>query len=206
MISAKTATLLLVLAFSISIASAEELRFHEYDYSNIDTLSISAKIGTITVEPSTSGKFEVELLISDEKNRRWFRRLPDTSAMDVNSVRRGNDLRLSFDHKDVKTDWVVRVPEIDRIHIELGVGTIEVMDIASAINADVGVGTIEIHTPANSAGVVDLSVGVGDTVITGSSNNNSRRALVSSESTALGQGNKTVKARVGVGSIEVKLL
>lgn len=205
MISAKTATLLLVLAISISMASAEELRFHEYDDSNTDTLSISAKIGT-TVVPSTLGKLKVELLISDERNRRWFRRLHDTSAMDVNSVRRGNDLRLSFDHKDVKTDWVIRVPKIDRIDIELGVGTIEVMDIASAINADVGVGTIEVHTLANSAGVVDLFVGVGDTVITGSSNINSRRALVSSENTAIGQGDKTVKARVGVGSIEVKLL
>lgn len=101
---------------------------------------------------------------------------------------------------------MIRVPKIDRIDIELGVGTIEVMDIASAINADVGVGTIEVHTLANSAGVVDLFVGVGDTVITGSSNINSRRALVSSENTAIGQGDKTVKARVGVGSIEVKLL
>jgi hypothetical protein len=206
MISVKTTAVFILLAFSISLASAEESRFHEYDYNNVDTLSISARVGTVIVEPSTSGKFEVELHISDENNPRWFRRSPDTSRMDLNSVRRGNELRLNFDHKDVKTDWVVRVPELGRIDIELGVGTVEVLDLAAGINADVGVGTIEIRTPVDSAGVVDLSVGVGDTVINGGNNRNSRRALVSSESSAMGQGNNTVKARVGVGSIEVELL
>jgi hypothetical protein len=205
MISLKTASIFFLLAFSISLASADETRTHEFDASDVDTLRIDARVGMIIVEPSRSGKFEVELLISNEKKRRWFSRTPDTSSMDLKSSQRGSQLRLSFDHKDVKTDWVVRVPDILQIEIELGVGTVETYGIAAAFITDVGVGTIDIRTPADSAGLVELSVGVGETAIRGGTSVNNRRSLVSSQASALGQGNSAIRAEVGVGSVEVTL-
>jgi len=205
MISLKVASIFFLLAFSISLTSADETRIHEFDTNDISALRIDARVGTIIVEPSRSGKLEVELHISNEKKRRWFSGTPDFTSMDLKSSQRGSRLRLSFDDKNVKTDWVVRVPDIQQIEIELGVGTVEMYGIAAAFITDVGVGTIDIRTPANSAGLVELSVGVGETTIRGGTSVNNRRTLVSSQASALGQGNSAIRAEVGVGSIEVTL-
>lgn len=208
MITKKAASIILLLAFSISMACADTQvsRYHEFDAGEIDTLRIDARVGTIQVEPSSSGKFEVELIITDEDQGGWFRRAPDLESMDLRSRQNGDQLRLSFNEDKVKGEWVIRVPALDQLDIELGVGTIKAYKAQFGIVADVGVGTIELQANESDIGSVDLSVGVGDTHIKGGHDTESRRAMVSSESSASGTGTLTINARAGVGKVEVELL
>lgn len=208
MITKKAASIILLLAFSISMACADTQvsRYHEFDANDIGTLRIDARVGTILVEPSTSGKFEVELTITDEDNGGWFRRAPDVDAMDLRSRQNGDQLRLSFNEDKVKGEWVIRVPSLEQLDVELGVGTIKVYMAQFGIVADVGVGTIELQANKSDIGVVDLSVGVGDTHIKGGSDTESRRAMVSSESSASGNGSLSIRARAGVGDVQAELI
>lgn len=208
MITKKAASIIVLLAFSISMACADTQvsRYHEFDANGIDTLRIDARVGTIEVEPSTSGKFEVELTITDEDSGGWFSRSPDIDNMDLRSRQSGDQLRLSFNEDKVKGEWVIRVPPLDQLDVELGVGTIKVYMAQFGIVADVGVGTIELQANESDIGSVDLSVGVGDTHIKGGRNSESRRAMVSSESSASGDGALTIRARAGVGDVQAELI
>ncbi|WP_339860085.1 hypothetical protein [Pseudohongiella acticola] len=208
MITKKAASIFLLLAFSISVACAdtEAKRYHEFDAGNIDTLRINARVGTIQVEPSSSGKFEVELTITEEDGMSWIRRSPDIDDMDLRSRQRGESLDLSFSEKKVKTDWVIRVPEIDQLDVELGVGTVKVTLAQFGIVADLGVGTIELEAHKSEIGSVALSAGVGDTSISGGTDTESKRAIVSSESSAFGNGSQSIRARAGVGDVQASLI
>lgn len=208
MITKKAASIIVLLAFSISMACADTQvsRYHEFDANGIDTLRIDARVGTIEVEPSTSGKVEVELTITDEDSGGWFSRSPDIDNMDLRSRQSGDQLRLSFNEDKVKGEWVIRVPPLDQLDVELGVGTIKVYMAQFGIVADVGVGTIELQANESDIGSVDLSVGVGDTHIKGGRNSESRRAMVSSESSASGDGALTIRARAGVGDVQAELI
>jgi len=190
----------------MACADTQVSRYHEFSANGIDTLRIDARVGTIQVEPSTSGKFEVELTITDEDNRGWFSREPDIDNMDLRSRQRGDQLRLSFNEDKVKGEWVIRVPSLDQLDVELGVGTIKVYMAQFGIVADVGVGTIELQANESDIGTVDLSVGVGDTHIKGGHNAESRRAMVSSESSASGDGSLSIRARAGVGDVQAELI
>lgn len=208
MITKKAAAVIVMLAFSISIACADSQvsRYHEFDAGNIDTLRIDARVGTVQVEPSSSGKFEVELIITDEDGGGWFRRAPDITDMDLRARHNGDLLRLSFNEDKVKGEWIVRVPELAQLDIELGVGTIKVYMAKFGIVADVGVGTIELEADKSDIGTVDLSAGVGDTHIRGGTDTESRRAMVSSESSASGTGSSAIRARAGVGDVQADLI
>jgi hypothetical protein len=208
MITKKAASIIVLLAFSISMACADTQvsRYHEFDANGIETLRIDARVGTIAVEPSTSGKFEVELTITDEDSGGWFSRTPDIDNMDLRSRQSGDQLRLSFNEDKVKGEWVIRVPSLEQLDVELGVGTIKVHMAQFGIVADVGVGTIELQANEADIGSVDLSVGVGDTHIKGGHNAESRRAMVSSESSASGDGALTIRARAGVGDVQAELI
>lgn len=208
MITKKAASIILLLAFSISIACADTQvsRYHEFDADDIHSLRIDARVGTILVEPSTSGKLEVELTITDEDGGGWFSRAPDIDNMDLRSRRSGDQLRLSFNEDKVKGEWVIKVPSLDHLDVELGVGTIKVYMAQFGIVADVGVGTIELQANKSDIGTVDLSVGVGDTHIKGGTNTESRRAMVSSESSASGSGSLSIRARAGVGDVNAELI
>lgn len=209
MITKKTASILVLLAFSISMACADTkvTRHHDFEASQTGSVRIDARVGTIHVEPSDSGNIEIELVISEEDQRGWFRRSPDITAMDLNSQQRGDQLRLSFTEKNVKTDWVVRLPSgLEQLDIELGVGEVDVRAAEFGMYVDVGVGSVNLQAMEARTGRVDLSVGVGDTIIRGGSSTESRRALVSSETSARGNGDHAVKARAGVGKVEIELM
>ncbi len=207
MITTKAVSVILLLAFSISMACAdtEVTRQHTFEGHDIGSLRFDISVGTLRVEPSDTDNIEVSLTITAE-DRGWFRRTPDVEKLDLRSSRQGDRLRLSFNEKNVKTEWVVKVPDLDQLDIELGVGTVDVFMATFGITADLGVGTINLQVEASEVDTVDLSVGVGDTQILGGHNTESHRAMVSSETSAMGSGPHLIKARAGVGDVTAELL
>jgi hypothetical protein len=205
MISKKVVSLVFILALSITVAVAEETRHHEFDATGISTLQLNMRAGTIVVEHTEENYVSVELRITKE-DRGWFRRSVDTSDMDLKADVRNSALELSFDHKDVKTQWIVKVPALSKVDIRAGVGTIDVYMVNADIDVDMGVGAIKFELARLLTGDIVLAAGVGDTTVTGASSMTSQRALVSSNLSAIGDGSLRVRANVGVGSAEVDLI
>ena len=205
MIIPKTLATFILLAASISLACADEVRHYEFPANNLQELSIEASVGEIIIESSSDDTVTVELTIKPNTRMGWFRRDPDLSTMEIDHRVRNEELILRFDEKDVTTSWLIKMPAMAHTQIDLGVGAIEIFDISSEINIDVGVGSVDIEAPGSETGYVDLTAGVGDTYISARNKTDSRRALVSSESTAQGDGNKDIRVDVGVGDVNVIL-
>lgn len=207
MITTKAASITLLLAFSISMALAdtEATRHHTFEGAEISSLRLNISVGTLRVEPSHTDDIEVTMVISAEK-KGWLRRTPDVEKMDFRSSLQGHRLRLGFNEKNVKTDWLVKVPDLDQLDIDLGIGTVDVYMATFSMAVNLGVGTINLQANASDVDTVDLSVGVGDTQVRGGRRTESQRALVSSETSALGTGSNAIRARAGVGDITAELL
>jgi hypothetical protein len=205
MISKKVVSLVFILALSITVAVAGETRHHEFDAAELSTLRLDIRVGTIVIEHTDDKNISVEFRIIKE-GRTWFRRSVDTSEMDLDVKVRDSALALSFDYKDVKTEWVVKVPALSRIDINAGVATIDVYMANADIEVDIGVGAIKLELPRSLTGEITLSAGVGDTSITGAASMTTQRSLVSSDLKARGDGTRIVRANVGVGSVEVDLI
>ncbi|MEC8860027.1 MAG: hypothetical protein VYE29_08495 [Pseudomonadota bacterium] len=208
MINVKTLGTVLLLAFSISVACADEVRRHTFDSDEIDRLDIDTNVGTLLIEQSDSGSIEVEVVIKAEDSRwslSWFDDEPDLSKVDIESRVHAGELNLGLDADDVSADWVIRIPDLDRISIQLAVGTVEIVDINSEFDIQVGVGTIDIETSRSSTGRITASAGVGDTRVRGASDTESQRVLVSSDTSGTGDGDRDLSADVGVGDIRIAL-
>ena len=201
-------TTLVLLAMTTALATAAEesvTRVHQFDAADFDSLRIDYRVGTLTLEESVNNMVEVELTIKDKEGKRWFTRSPDLQKMNLDSRSHNQQLRLEFTEKNVTTDWVVRVPDLQNLSINAGVGVIQGDLPAAVANIDLGVGTIELAARRDVTGSIDLNSGVGETVIKGVSSNERRSALVSSESSAHGDGTYSLNANVGVGEVSIQL-
>lgn len=205
MIISKTLATCVLLAASISLACADEVRNYEYPAQSLKELSLEVSVGEIIIEPSSNDTVSIELTIKPSNTGGWFSREPDLADMEIDDHTRGDELVLRFDEKDVSTIWHIKMPDIAYTNIDLGVGTIEISDIKTEFNIDVGVGTVDIEGDNSSVGHVDLTAGVGDTYVSARNKTKSRRALVSSQSTAEGEGSDAIRVDVGVGDINVVL-
>jgi hypothetical protein len=165
MIIPKTLATIVLLAASISLACADEVRHYEYPAENLKELSIEASVGEIIIEQSSDDSVSIELTIKPNTRMGWFRRDPDLSSMQIDHRVRGKELILRFDEKDVSTVWRIKMPNLDYTNIDLGVGAIEIYSVDSEFDIDVGVGSIDIEAANSTTGYVDLTAGVGDTYI-----------------------------------------
>ncbi|HBX37827.1 MAG TPA: hypothetical protein DEG76_11285 [Pseudohongiella sp.] len=208
MINLKTLATVFILAFSISVACADEVRRHTFDSNDIDRLDIDTNVGTLLIEQSQSDSIEVEVTIKAEDHGwslGWFSDEPDLSQIDIESRIRAGELNLGLDEDDISADWIIRIPDLERVSIDLGVGTVEIAGINSEFDIHVGVGTIDIETSRSSTGRISASAGVGDTRVRGAAETDSQRALVSSDTSATGDGDKDLTAEVGVGDVRIAL-
>lgn len=205
MINKKIATVVLILAFSITVATADEKRHHEFETDDISSLTVNMRAGTIVVEHNDEDYIAVELLIT-EGDRGWFTKSVDMEEMDIEVAKRNSELELTFDHKGVNSDWIIKVPALAKIEINGGAGTVEINMAEADIDANMGVGTIELQLSKALFGDIEFASGVGDTSARGANTVETQRAFVSSDLKAYGDGDLTVRANVGVGSVEADLL
>ncbi len=206
MISKRICAVVIIMAFGMSMAFADEKRSYQFDVSKISTLKVDLSIGSIVVEHSDTESIDIEMTLSGEGSR-WFRRSADLSKMDLDSDIRGSELTISFDEKGAKADLHIRLPATSELHINLGVGTVELLLAQSdLIEVDLGVGTIEIDMLKEFAGDITLSAGVGETTAKGADNVTTSRAFVSSDLSARGVGATPIQGNVGVGSASISLL
>lgn len=182
---------------------------YEYEVRDIEALHIDASVGTVRIESAEGDTITVDLVIEAKSATGWIPFLGrdrDVSGMDLTSRVRGRELWLQFDENHVTTDWVVRLPALKALRVDLGVGVIEGELPHMPADIELGVGSVELSATASSVGRIDLDAGVGDTRIRGASGTDARSALVGSESSGRGEGEHRVRIDVGVGDVSLELL
>ncbi|MGM0632337.1 MAG: hypothetical protein ACQETO_04095 [Pseudomonadota bacterium] len=200
--------LILLSVPALAGASAKEERHYEYDVSDIEALHIDASVGTIRIEPASGSTVTVDLVIEADSTASWIPFLGrdrDVSGMELTHRVRGRELRLHFDENHVTTDWVVRVPVLQTLRVDLGVGNIEGDLPRMPADIELGVGSVELSAAGAAVGRIDLDAGVGDTRIRGASGKDARSALVGSQSSGWGDGEHRIRIDVGVGDVSLSL-
>lgn len=180
------------------------LRVHTFELDDVDEIEINSTVGSIDLRLVEGKEMRVEVDIEAED--RFFRRNIDVDDIDVEVRMRGDKLILTIDEDDIKADWYIELPVVNYIDIDMGVGEIDVEIGASNLDINLGVGEIDIVAPLASTGEIEISAGVGDTSILGTTRVNNSRVIVASESEGRGEGELSIEAEVGVGDITVELL
>lgn len=197
-------------------------RVHRLALTDTSRLSLVNSVGRLNMQLGDVDQLEVTVEIKSDR-RGWFSTQRDVSNVDIDIRRRGGELRLALEEKNVSGHWRVILPRkrlglIDvnagvgelkietlaaKLEIDLGVGEVEVRSPEGIIDVDVGVGDIKIFTRQTSAGAVRASVGVGEVTISGEGVDSRGRGVVNIK--AAGRGDNDIAAAAGVGDIEIVL-
>ena len=190
--------------FGIQANAADRvIRNHSFDLEDIDEVEINNSVGSIDLRLVEGNELIIEVEI--EEDRAFFRRQVDVDDVDVEARTRGDKLILSIDEDDIKAHWYIEMPMVSAIDIDMGVGEIEAEIDGSDLEIDLGVGDVDVFAMLASTGEIEISAGVGDTHIRGVRSVESTRAVVSSESEAMGEGDASISVEVSVGDISVEL-
>lgn len=168
-------------------------------------LVFNVGVGRINVSPSADNKLHVTVKV--ENNDAFFSFFDDDIedvALEIN--RFSNRIKLSVTEGDYAETWTVYVPQVEDLDINIGVGEVEVEDVAANLDIDNGVGEVRVSSLAEFFAEVDLDSGVGETRIKATSgNHSSRRDFVSSSQNWTGSGQYSINVDVGVGESRVTL-
>ena len=192
------------MALGISMAAADEVRSHEFKADQISNLNLEVRSGHVVIEHHDDDNIYVEVRFSAD-DEGWFRRTADLSKTDIAQSFRNQTLTLGFDQKGVNTEWVIYIPVIDQVEVNLGVGAVELDIINSDISVNIGVGAVEMSLPLSHYGEIGMTAGIGETTLTGARSVQSNRALLASNLNGEGEGDRQVSVNLGVGSGEINL-
>lgn len=198
----------LVLSLAATTAMAEDVKVLEkvIDIKSFNKLILEVPVGEINVKVAKGS--DISLVVELEPDEDWLGRSSDLSDAEISVRDDGSTLKLKVDLEDdddVQQTWTVTMPAAMAVSLNLGVGSVEIDDLASDINVDLGVGEIDIGVDTSLFDSIKLDAGVGDTSIKGGKGRYERdQVLVTSSSQLHGSGKKALKANVGVGDIEVR--
>ncbi len=168
-------------------------------------LAFNVGVGSISIQPSTDNKIHVTVKIDNQDGiLSWLSEAADAAELEVDSW--NNQLQLSVSEGDYAETWVVYVPQVEAIDINIGVGEVKVSNLATDLDIDNGVGEVRVSSLAKYYAYVDLDSGVGETEINANTGNlSTNRALVSSSQKWSGNGRYSMNIDVGVGESQVDL-
>lgn len=188
-----------------SAAYAKEEVTHEYQFTvTADTeLVIENSVGEVEFVRGEDNEIHVELTIKSTEDG-WFYGGGDINAVSLVDHWRGNELNLSLEpDEDIQAHWVVTLPKMSRVDVEMGVGEIHGDLLTTDSSFDLGVGEIDLTLYGEDISRISADVGIGESTIDGFKGGRveTSRAVVSSESRADGSGNYRISADVGVGEV-----
>lgn len=187
-----------------AIASSEAERHYRFDSQNVRTLNIDNAVGQLQIKSSTDNEIRVEMRLEGKRGG-LLRRKADVSDVELDVRERGDQLYLKFQQDKVQADWVVYMPELEKLKVHVGVGTADIELANTELELRVGVGTALIHGNKNFVGQFSGSAGVGAVSVNGLDNYSSQRRVVAEDAKGSGNGDKDIKVEVGVGDIKFNL-
>lgn len=192
-----------LVSMPVSAKEGEKELTGSYNVSAKTELQIDFGVGSIRFEPTSAEQVEVTVLATADDDFNW--RKNDLDAVELVTKQRGDRLQLSVSEEDdIAYEWVVKLPQMAALDLDLGVGEVKGQLQAMDINIDVGVGEVELLVNG-AVGRINADVGVGDSVIRGLSEVESNRYMVAASSNARGSGKAKVNVDVGVGEITLTI-
>lgn len=191
----------------------------------IASISLKAAVGGVRIEQGRSDDIEVSVVLEAKRNTGVFSALPDVSKLEITAITRGDELSLEVDAKNIKEQWLVRLPKksFSAIEVTLGVGDVSVSVPAGRFDIDVGVGDATLEIPSGAiavtvgtgdariqtkladAGAIKGKTGVGSVEMTGIKGT-VKSSTVGGSVTGQGQGKQPIEATVGVGDLSLTLI
>tara|TARA_R100001509_G_C4876857_1_gene218801 strand:+ start:662 stop:1339 length:678 start_codon:yes stop_codon:yes gene_type:complete len=172
-----------------------------YIVSSDTEIRLDATVGTVELRVTEGEAVEIELRVESDDDG-WFASGGDLSEVLIKGERSGNQLEISATpHDDMSQHWKVSVPRSRLLEVNLGVGEISGDLPFNNVKVDLGVGDVSLNLANGEYGLVEASVGVGDTSLRNFGNTQENRMLVTSESSYRGNGSTDVQVEVGVGDV-----
>jgi hypothetical protein len=169
-------------------------------------------VGTFQVEASDQNQVVFEL---NARCRGWWSGRCEDRARRIHIESEDHDgtLRLSVEGYPkmnaggLNLHGVLRVPRDLALHLEMGVGDLDVRDMEGDLHVELGVGDADIRSPGSAVRSVDVSTGVGDADVRTRRGGAVRRHsfISSTASWDEGRGRSEIHLKVGVGDATVRV-
>lgn len=205
--------LLLVATSPASADERETVRTIRQTFSaaELERLELDLPVGEARILGEERGDVQVVFELRCEPDRKRCAEVARDATL-VSSTRGGRlalDLR-GFDggRKDLVLRGVVRTPAGLDTRVEMGVGELEIEDLAGDIEAELGVGEMNLRLPFDAVRAASLAAGIGETNLhlPAGRYTGERSHLVGSETDwREGPGQADLDAEVGVGEVNVRL-
>ena len=177
-------------------------RVHRFDLTGIEELEINNAVGKIELRLVEGDEMRLELEIEAQEGF-FFRRSRDLDEVHLDIEERNERISLSLEEEKVSAYWIIEVPALAEIDIDMGVGEIDAEIGASRLDIELGVGEVEVFAQLAETGDIEVSSGIGDARIRGAHDVSSSRNVVSEDSEGRGEGDFAIEVEVGVGSARV---
>lgn len=193
---------LLSLPSQVTAADEEKYMSGSYPVSAESQVKISFAVGSIQFTESSGDQLEVELKATATNEGFWGGK-GDLSQVELRASQQGHWLALEVPEQDnVQLAWLVKVPQVQGLDLELGIGEVKGRLYSSDLEIDLGIGDIKL-TLLGDVKSVHVDVGIGESEIIGSQQSSRERALVTSSSQAEGQGQARVNIDAGIGDVKL---
>lgn len=198
-----TLTIGALIATSASAASAA-VKEYSIDPDGVEAVVIRAAVGTVQLREGQGDAITVRLDIEGSRTG-LLRRRADVSEMELDIDRRGSRLQLSFEEADAKADWIVELPRMGAVDVQLGVGEIRGELAGGDLDVRLGVGEVDLQLSKSAIGRIAATSGVGSARISGGDDSVESRKIVTESARSRGAGEHRVDIKVGVGEVNVQL-
>lgn len=201
----KLTTLAASLLFSGSLSADSTKKIsRSIDAALLGSVEIEAAVAEMDIEFYDGDEIVLEIEI--ESDGHWFAwRRGDVDDVELEVRKTENNVYLGIADQKVQQRWRVKMPAKLAIAIDVGVGDIELEDLANNLEMEVGVGSVRVEVDDINYGMIRASAGVGDTAIKGfpGQRSDNERTFMSSDSYHYGDGDLEIEIEVGVGDVQV---
>lgn len=187
-----------------SYADDRVVKEYSFDLADISEVDFQGSVGSMDFVETSGTELKIVLVIEADDGG-WFGRRKDVDDVELESRVRNDRLVLKMEEEDTNTEWTVQLPAVAVTNIHMGVGEIDGVFGATELDVELGVGEVDVELPAASAGVIEVSVGVGDASLRGASHEEHDRAFISQDIRGQGDGTNEINVEVGVGDASVTL-
>ena len=143
------------------------------------TIVLDVPLGEVFITPGESDEVAIEVVVRCESDSRRCRERAEEIYLSIEGYSNKLTSRPSVEVE-------LRLPAATNIEVDMGVGTLEIEDLAGDVEVELGVGEVIVFTDRGAIGSLDLTVGV---------------EIFWDE----GDGEAHYAIEVGVGEIEVRL-
>lgn len=187
-----------------STANANERSFNAtYKVTSATRLDLESGVGTVRFERAEGDELEIKL-VAEEGDSNFFNS-GNLDAVELTAEQNGDTLRIRVpEQEDIELNWVLYLPQVAEIDLDLGVGEISGEMYAADMQVDLGIGAVDLEVYGEVADI-KTDVGIGEVKIRGAEQSNSERHFISASGRASGNGDARINIDAGIGEVTVTL-